>query len=216
MAGPIVFYDIPCNIRGQTVGLWGNALKTSARLGRLVLNCLEAPSLQDRLAAPLGDRANLQTGRHPSYVDLAGHATVYPPRDPQPKTGATYPDTSRCVPVGTDAFHAMFKDALGSMVLAQLGPLIMPLVPNRGVPRGAAEQFGVKLEEMEMSPQSGAARKRQWAAAEAAFGKVAAWMDGGGQMRTRFMGDVDSYADLIFAAMFICLRRVVGEETVAG
>lgn len=130
---------------------------------------------------------------------------------------AAYPDAPRCIPAGTDAFHALFEDALGATVFMPLAPLVLPLVPglvpaeHREVYRAGRLRQGMKLDEI--APKSAEAREQQWGAVEAAFGKVAGWLDVGGQPRTRFMGDVASYADLVLAAMLISMRRAVGEES---
>lgn len=95
----------------------------------------------------------------------------------------------------------------------------MPLVPQVATTTEDAEyyknarekQLGVPLDAL--SPLGSAVREQQWTALEAGLGKVAAWLDVGGRERQFFMGERVSHADFVLTALFIAVKRLVGEES---
>lgn len=130
---------------------------------------------------------------------------------------ATYPDTPRAFPEGTDAFHAALEDALMPTVFQHIIPLIMPLIPNLLSPENAqyyraarASQLGAKLDEL--SPPGSEVRKQQWAAFEAGMSKVAKWLDAGGKEGRFFMGERISFADFVLGAGLLCMKKALGED----
>ncbi|KAI0800557.1 hypothetical protein C8Q74DRAFT_1314072 [Fomes fomentarius] len=226
MPEPIILYDIPFSVKGTSLS--GNTLKTRLTLNykgipfkTVWLNYLQIePTLKE-----------LSVGPTTTWPDGSPMYTLPAIYDPSTGKGLaessaiaryldeTYPDTPRIIPEGTEAFHEALEAALFPTIFISLGSLLMPLVPQFATTTEDAEyykaarekQLGVPLDAL--SPLGSAVREQQWTASEAGLGKVAAWLDVGGREGQFFMGERVSYADIVLAALFIAIKRSVGEES---
>ena len=131
---------------------------------------------------------------------------------------ATYPDTPRVIPEGTEAFHETFEVALTATLAPHVFYLLFPAVYGRlnaaSKPHFKAAReslLGGKLEEW--SPLGSETREQQWAKLEVGLGRVERWLTADGKERRFFMGDKPSFADFVFAARLVGLKRTTGEES---
>ena len=131
---------------------------------------------------------------------------------------ATYPDTPRVIPEGTEAFQETVLVALRTVVGSHSGPLVMTLVPPLLSPDSAAyysaKNQGLLGESLmkELSVVGSAAREERWVALESALGKVVQWLEVDGKQRKFFMGDTPCFADFIIGAGLEAMKTVLGED----
>ncbi|KAI0673789.1 hypothetical protein C8Q78DRAFT_968752 [Trametes maxima] len=226
MTEPIVFYDIPANVKGTA---WsGNTLKA-----RFALNVKGLPYKTVWVEYPDIARTCQELGVGPTgkWPDTGLPMYTLPViYDPSTKTAvaeslaiaryldATYPDTPRLIPEGTEAFQEATLFALGNS-MGPIARLIMPSAYTRlneaskayFKDRRQAVLGGGDLEEW--SPPGSAVRRQQWKEVEAAFGVIATWLDAGGKGNKFFMGDKITFADMMLAGRIFWMKRVLGDES---
>ncbi|KAI0720040.1 hypothetical protein C8T65DRAFT_634658 [Cerioporus squamosus] len=224
MPDPIVLYDIPANVPGTAFS--GNTLKT-----RFCLNYKGLPFKTVWVEYPDIARTCKELGVGPTGTWPDGSPMYTLPAIHDPSTGTsvtnstaiaryldeTYPDTPRVIPEGTEALHEAFEVALASTIAPQIFYILFPAVYGRvhvvSKPhfKTARESLlGGKLEEW--SPLGSEAREQQWVKLEAGLGRVERWMTADGKERRFFMGDKPSFADFVFGARLLGLKRAIGEE----
>ncbi|KAI8990692.1 hypothetical protein BD414DRAFT_484497 [Trametes punicea] len=224
MPEPIVFYDIPANVKGE--GWSGNTLKT-----RFTLNVKGLPYKTVWVEYPDIARTCQELGVGPTgtWPDGEPQYTLPMIYDPSTKVAiaesaaiaryldATYPDTPRVFPEGTEAFQEATIFALGA-VMQTIGHLVMPVVLQRLNDASKAHfkqrremVFGGHIEEW--SPPGSAVRAEQWRQLQTGFGRIAQWLAAGGKERKFFMGDYITFADITLAARLMWMKRILGEES---
>lgn len=132
---------------------------------------------------------------------------------------ATYPDTPRIIPEGTEAFHAAIEVAVRAVIHPNSMHLVMPLAPSLLSPDSAA-YYGAILEATmdkslvaELSVLGSAAREERLVALESGMGKIAQWIKVDGKDRKFFMGDRPCYVDFFMGAGLESMQKVLGEDS---
>ncbi|TFK84411.1 hypothetical protein K466DRAFT_588954 [Polyporus arcularius HHB13444] len=224
MPEPIVFYDIPANVRG--IAFSGNTLKT-----RFSLNYKGLPFKTVWVEYPDIARTCKELGIGPTGTWPDGSPMYTLPAIHDPSTGtsianstaiaryldATYPDTPRVIPEGTEAFHEAFEEALAPTLVPHLLYIHFPAVYGRlneaskAYFKAARESvLGGKMEQW--SPLGSETREQQWVKLEAGLGRIERWLTADGKERRFFMGDKPSFADFVLGARLLGLKRAIGEE----
>ncbi|PIL31349.1 hypothetical protein GSI_06047 [Ganoderma sinense ZZ0214-1] len=222
---PIVFYDLPSKVKGTS---WsGNTLKI-----KFTLEYKRLPYKTVFVEFPDIARVSREIGASPTgtWPDGSPKYTVPAIYDPSTKTAvadsmviaryldATYPDTPRAIPEGTEAFHETTMVAIRTVIGPHSGPLVMTLVPPLLSPDSGA-YYSARVESMlgeslmkELSVVGSAAREERWMTLESAMGKLAQWIEVDGKKRKFFMGDMPCFADFIVGAGLVAMKRVLGED----
>ncbi|KAK0215847.1 hypothetical protein EDD85DRAFT_443160 [Armillaria nabsnona] len=127
----------------------------------------------------------------------------------------TYPETPTVVPVGTDALHYAFNEALESrfdalwqFALIKSNFVLNPYSEEYFRRTREANAFGGK--KLEDVIPKGEDREREWARLKADFGKIDAWYGKGDKY---VMGDILSYADFTVAAWVLWVRLIYGADS---
>ena len=178
-----------------------------------------APTLQELNIAPTGkwqDGSPMYT--LPAIVDPSTGAALADSAAIARYLDTAYPDTPRAFPAGTDtliaAFQAAFESALSPHAFYIGLPAMYRRVHDVSKARFKAARESVVGGRMEdWNPPGTPKAAQNWAALEAGFGKVAAWMDAGGEGRPFVMGDVPCYADFIVGARLSWLKKALGDES---
>ncbi|KAI0640076.1 hypothetical protein C8Q77DRAFT_1045841 [Trametes polyzona] len=226
MAAPIVFYDIPANVKGD--GWSGNTLKTRFTLNLKGLPYktvwVEYPDIA-RTAQDLGVGP---TGTWPDGTPMYTLPMIY---DPSTKTAiaestaiaryldATYPNTPRAIPEGTESFQEATVYALGAVMGGAIAKLVMPSIVDRLNDASkayfkAARERALGGDMAQWSPRGSAIREEQWKQLGAAFGQIARWLDAGGDKEKKyFFGETPTFADIALAARLIWMKRILGDDS---
>ncbi|KAI9060509.1 glutathione transferase FuA class [Trametes sanguinea] len=224
MSEPITFYDIPGKLKGTA---WsGNTFKT-----RFTLNVKGLPYQVVWVEYPDIARTCQELGVGPtcSWPDGSPQYTLPVIYDPSTKTAvaesgaigryldATYPDTLRVFPEGTEALQEATVDAF-DMVMAPMPFLVMPIALQR-MNDASKEHFKDRRETVfgenieEWSPPGSAVRAEQWKKLQAGFAQIARWMGAGGKERRFFMGDTITFADIALAGRLMWMKRVLDDDS---
>ncbi|KAI0754884.1 hypothetical protein C8Q80DRAFT_1247739 [Daedaleopsis nitida] len=227
MPKPIIFYDIPGNVRGKLEAWSPNTWKT-----RFCLNIkgipyktvwVEYPDIE-----PLCKKLGLQPVEQ--WPDGSPIYTLPVISDPNTDTvlidsapiarylDKTYPDGPRLIPADADALIAAFEDAFwGAFPRGSIAPLVYPAVywhtlreKSKPYFRRTRENIGVNL--AERTPEE---RVQHWALLQKGMHKVAEWLEADGAKKLLFMGDEVgiTYADIIIAGLFMWFKKPFGEES---
>lgn len=126
---------------------------------------------------------------------------------------ATYPDTPRLFPEGTDAFQSLFSSLLVPSVmvpilhilLSRINALLNP--PSQTYFRSTREAlFGKKLEEV--------GDESNWETLEGGLAKIKASLDANGEGKSLLlMGDKITYSDVFLVSLLIWVRVIAGEQS---
>ncbi|KAI0354607.1 hypothetical protein OH77DRAFT_1590389 [Trametes cingulata] len=224
MPEPIVFYDIPANVKGTA---WsGNTLKT-----RFTLNLKGLPYTTVWVEYPDIARTAQELGVGPTgtWPDGSPQYTLPMIYDPSTKTAiadsaaiaryldATYPDTPRVFPEGTEAFQQATMFAIET-AMAPIARLVMPVAYDR-LNDASKAHFKTYREKvlggnlLEWSPPGSAVRKEQMKQLQAGLGRIAGWLSANGKDSNFFMGDKPTFADMMLAARLMWAKRILGEES---
>ena len=131
---------------------------------------------------------------------------------------ATYPDTPRAFPAGTDTLIAAFQAAFEAALSPHVFYVAMASTHER-LNDVSKAHFKVARESIlggcmeDWNPPGSPQYTKNWAALEAGLSKVATWMDAGGEGRTFVMGDAPCYADFIVGARLNWLKKSFGDES---
>ena len=126
---------------------------------------------------------------------------------------ATYPDTPRLFPDGTDAFQALFSSLLVPSVMVPLLHILLSRInallnpPSQAYFRGTREAlFGKKLEEV--------GDESDWETLEAGLARIKASLDANGEGKgLLLMGDKITYSDIFLVSLLLWVRVTAGEES---
>ncbi|KAF9043786.1 hypothetical protein BDZ89DRAFT_216347 [Hymenopellis radicata] len=213
----ITLYDLPSTVPG-------NAWSPSTWIVRYALNIKNIPHKTKWVNYPEIEPACKEIGAAPTGVkpDGSPHYTV--PVIHDDSTGSVisesvvileyldkrYPDTSTLLPPGTKALHLAFRDAAASHIKPLRQFIITPSYYTMTPPNKAYyDKRFAGISPDSLLPQ-GAQKVEEWAKAQEALGKIAAWM---GPEDKYVMGDEVSYADILTAAFLRWARVSWGEDS---
>jgi len=127
---------------------------------------------------------------------------------------ATYPDTTRLFPPGSDALQEAFQIAFLNTVLP-LAPIMQPMICTKLNPvsevyyrQKREARSGKKMEPSPARPQP-----EHWKQVEEAFGVMDSWLATNGEGKPFVMGDTISYADITIAGWILCMKIISRPES---
>ncbi|KAG7443970.1 uncharacterized protein BT62DRAFT_981875 [Guyanagaster necrorhizus] len=222
MSAPITLYDIPSTAPG-------NAWSPNVWKARYVLNYKGLPYQTEWVEYPDIELLYAKTGTKSHLTKRDGVTSHYTlPVLHDASTGAvisdsaeiaryldkTYPDTPTAIPLGTDAFHYAFNDALenkfGALCQFTVVTTFSILNPrSQGFFRDTKEKNTLDGRTLEEAAPKGVHKEKEWARLRNDFGKIDAWM----KEDKYFMGDVISYADFSISGWLLWVRIIYGADS---
>ncbi|KAH9480875.1 Glutathione S-transferase-like protein ustS [Psilocybe cubensis] len=213
----IVLYDVPSTFPGRA---WNfNAWKT-----RLSLNFKRIPYTTQWVEFPDIEPLYKKLGIPPSKNKADGTPFYTIPAIHDPSTGAyitdsiliaeyldkTYPDSPRIIPDGTLGVQSAFNDGV-FYNLKTLIPVVFPVFITKLSPRSADYMLATLGRGLLDGPGSDAFE--QWNTLLFGLQQVDGWFLRNGGKGLYLLGNVPSWADIVVASLFLCLRLTFGENS---
>ncbi|KAI8976418.1 hypothetical protein BD414DRAFT_168303 [Trametes punicea] len=226
MAKPLIFYDIPGDVKGTawSPNTWRIRYALNYKNLPYTTTWVEYPDIA-RTCQSIGAAP---TSTWPSGAPMYTLPALYDPSTDTALAGSlaialyldrTYPSTPPVVPAGTEVLHAAFEAAFIAAVSPHMQMLVMPVgrerlhEASRAHYKHAREsQWGERMEEW--APPGSEARDMHWGALEEAFGKVKGWLETEPESGRKFvMGDGPSFADFVLGARLMWMKKILGDES---
>jgi len=217
---PIIFYDIPCSVKGLT---WSPNLQK----GRYTLNFKKLPYQVEWVEYPDIEQVCKKIGAAPTGSDRTPY-TLPAIFDPNTNTAftdsaliaeyldKTYPDTPKAFPPGTHALQHASLDAFASK-LAALWQFSLPAssvmlnpVSREYFERTRKQWFGTPLSELTPKGEKGV---EEWGKVKAGFDDVDTWYKHGEANGPFLLGEQPGFVDFAVASFILWAKTIWGPQS---